>query len=166
MGCSSFAKWEYVQACSKLLDDLDVFDLPCRFLGTVDDLGESHGGDTKLIRKRVEPLAQPFGRFLMTRSFTVRSAPFGAFTGAAARAGGPNSSVNIVLTEGSDVPSVVQSPLNLRRSKSRLFTFAGSLADPLHHPLALALWPIRAISSASPRLKTTHVGPFNIMISL
>ena len=64
MGCSSFAKWEYVQACSKPLDDLDVFDLPCRFLGTVDDLGESHGGDTKLIRKRAEPLAQPFGRFL------------------------------------------------------------------------------------------------------
>ena len=64
MGCSSFAKWEYVQACSKLLDDLDVFDLPCRFLGTVDDLGESHGGDTKLIGKPVEPLAQPFGSIL------------------------------------------------------------------------------------------------------
>ena len=64
MGCSSFAKWEYVQACSKLLDDLDVLDLPCRFLGTVDDLGEIHGGDTKLIRKRVEPLAQPFGSIL------------------------------------------------------------------------------------------------------
>ena len=64
MGCSSFAKRENVQACSKLVDDLDVFDLPCRFLRTIDDLGKSDGGDAKLIRKPVEPLAQPFGSIL------------------------------------------------------------------------------------------------------
>ena len=66
MGCSTFAKREYVQARSKLLDDLDVFDLPCRFLGTIDDLGKSNGGDAKLICKPIEALAQSFGAILMT----------------------------------------------------------------------------------------------------
>jgi hypothetical protein len=57
MAGSAVGKREYVQPCTELLDDREIFVRPCRFFRAIDQLGESDNGDAKLIRKVIEALA-------------------------------------------------------------------------------------------------------------
>jgi len=54
---SAFRKREYVQSCTELLDNREIFMRPCRFFRAIDQLGEGDNGDAKLIGKVIEVLA-------------------------------------------------------------------------------------------------------------
>jgi hypothetical protein len=57
MAGSAFRKPEYVQSCTELLDNREIFMRPCRFFRAIDQRGESDNGDAKLISKVIEALA-------------------------------------------------------------------------------------------------------------